>query len=709
MPQIHRLPRLALAAALSAGVSCGGGDITVPPTTGTLQITTSTSGTEQDADGYSVQIDAGPAQPIGVGATLSVADLAAGDHTVQLSGVASNCTVSGENPRTVSVTGGGSATVSFTVTCAPSTGGLTVTVTTSGPGSDPDGYIVSLDGADRGVLGVNATLEVSAIPPGDHVVGLGGLAANCQVQGENLRTVTVTAGASAAVQYSISCTTPPSGAGTLRITAATTGAGTDPDGYTFTVDGGASSPIAANATVALPNIAPGPHTVQLGGVAGNCAVQGINPQPVTIPDGATANVTFAVTCAPATVSIQLTTVTTGSGLDADGYTVAVDGGSSQTVGINATLPLNGLAPGPHGIALAGIAPNCHLDGDNPRTVQAAAGATVRFELNCLGSDALIAFFSNGLGLAAIFVVRPDGSNARSLTPAGESEFGPVWSPDGRRILFVKTDDLFVMNAQGGGRAKLADGSFGIAEYRWSPNGQMIAYVDTRQVGDNFLNELWVMRADGSGKRKLTTATSPSWAPDSRRVAYLNPTGQVRVISADGTGDAAVTSPAIRASEPAWSPDGSRIAFVSTVGESAKHIFLINPNGSGLVDLTPAGGDEQSPTWSPDGSRIAFGLNEAGGLGSDIAVMNRDGGGRRNLTNRPGFDVGPDWSPDGARIVYYSSADGDTEILVINSEGGGPLNVSNRPDTDESSPDWNGQGSAAASQLASQLELRRKRQ
>jgi Tol biopolymer transport system component len=422
--------------------------------------------------------------------------------------------------------------------------------------------------------------------------------------------------------------------------------------------------------------------------------------------GATADASFAVACAAATVSIQLTTATIGSALDADGYTVAVDGGSPQPVGINATLPLDGLAPGSHAIALGGIAPNCHLDGDNSRTVQAAAGATVRFELSCLGPDALIAFFSNGLGLAAIFVVRPDGADPRNLTPAGESEFGPVWSPDGRRLLFMKADDLFVMDAQGGNRAKLADGTSGIVEYRWSPNGQMIAYMDTRQVGADLINELWVMQSDGSGKRKLTTPTSPTWAPDSRRIAYLNPSGQVRVINADGTGDAAVTSPTVQAIEPAWSPDGPRIAFVSTVG-AAKHIFLINADGSGQVDLTPAGGDEQSPRWSPDGSRIAFAINEAGGLGSDVAVMNRNGSGRQNLTARPGFDVGPDWSPDGTKIVYYRSADGDSEIFVINSTGSGPINVSNRPDTDESSPDWNGQGSAAASHLASQLELRRK--
>jgi len=65
MPLLHRFPRLTFALTVSArAVGCGGGEgVTVPPTTGTLEITTSTSGAEQDADG-SGRKRPGTSQPI---------------------------------------------------------------------------------------------------------------------------------------------------------------------------------------------------------------------------------------------------------------------------------------------------------------------------------------------------------------------------------------------------------------------------------------------------------------------------------------------------------------------------------------------------------------------------------------------------------------------------------------------------------------------
>jgi hypothetical protein len=77
---------------LATAAGCGGGDLTVPSTTGTLEVTTATSGSEQDGDGYSVRIDAGAAQAIGTAATLTMGDISPGNHTVQLADVAPNCT-----------------------------------------------------------------------------------------------------------------------------------------------------------------------------------------------------------------------------------------------------------------------------------------------------------------------------------------------------------------------------------------------------------------------------------------------------------------------------------------------------------------------------------------------------------------------------------------------------------------------------------------
>ena len=85
--------------------------------TGNLDVTASTTGPDPDSDGYSVTIDGTTSQPLGVNGTVSFLDLTAGDHTVELTGEATNCTVGGVNPRTVTVPFNATATTSFVVTC----------------------------------------------------------------------------------------------------------------------------------------------------------------------------------------------------------------------------------------------------------------------------------------------------------------------------------------------------------------------------------------------------------------------------------------------------------------------------------------------------------------------------------------------------------------------------------------------------------------
>jgi len=485
-------------------------------------------------------------------------------------------------------------------------------------------------------------------------------------------------------------TVPPTAA-ILEITTSTSGTEQDADGYTVQIDAEAPQAIAAAATLEIPGVTPGNHTVLLGGVAANCTVSGDNPRAISVTAGETATISFAVTCAPTRGSIQVTTVTTGTSLDPDGYTLSVDGGASQAIGPNATLTLEDLALGTHALTLSNIASNCHLDGENPRVIEVLPGSmAVRFDLNCLGANALIAFTSSAFQLLAIFVVNPDGSGIRNLTPDDARESNPNWSPDGREILFSKNDDLYVMNADGSGRVNLADGGQGIFEHRWSPDGRMIAYVDSRQEGLDVVDDLWAMQADGAGKVKLAErAFNFSWSRDGRIVyTSVADLGDVhlRIINADGSGDVRLTDRA--AFQPAWSPDGGQIAFV-TLGD--KDIFLINPDGSDEVNLTQGLSEDDGPTWSPDGSRIAFTTGPLDQpLESEVAVMNRDGSSRISLTDRPGFDLQPIWSPDGTKILLTRSDNSDSEIYVMNADGGNQTNVSNRPDTRESTPDWNGQ-------------------
>lgn len=210
MPSVrgwHLSPWLLVWAALLVGFGCAGGDVQAPPTTGSLAITTATSGPEPDADGYAITIDGGAEAAIGTNATLHRDSLDPGDHSVRLTGLAANCAVEGENPRSVLVSAGATADASFAITCAATTGSLTITTTTTGSSPDPDGYTVSVDGGTGQAIGINATIDVTSLTAGTHTVTLAGVAANCAVQGTNPTPVTILTGASATAAFSISCFT----------------------------------------------------------------------------------------------------------------------------------------------------------------------------------------------------------------------------------------------------------------------------------------------------------------------------------------------------------------------------------------------------------------------------------------------------------------------------------------------------------------------
>jgi hypothetical protein len=100
-----------------------------PPPTGNLTVSNTTTGANFPAS-YTITVDAGTAsatsQPMAPNGSVTFTNLSAGNHNVELSGVAANCAVSGGNVRTVTVPSGGTATASFTLSCsAPATGKMT--------------------------------------------------------------------------------------------------------------------------------------------------------------------------------------------------------------------------------------------------------------------------------------------------------------------------------------------------------------------------------------------------------------------------------------------------------------------------------------------------------------------------------------------------------------------------------------------------------
>src|SRR5207237_743170 len=221
-------------ASTSFSVSCAA----PPPPTGNLTVSTSTTGSNLPAGGYPATVDGGASQSVGTTRSVTFTGLSAGSHSVALSGVAANCSVSGANPQTVTVPSGGTATASFTVTCAATGGGngtLTVTTSTTGSDLDPDGYTVTLDGgATSQSIATNGSVSFTG-PAGNHSVALSGVAANCTVSGTTHPTVTAPSGGAVSTPLTVTCAPTGGGTGSLTVTASTTGSSLDPDGYTVTI------------------------------------------------------------------------------------------------------------------------------------------------------------------------------------------------------------------------------------------------------------------------------------------------------------------------------------------------------------------------------------------------------------------------------------------------------------------------------------------
>jgi TolB protein len=133
-----------------------------------------------------------------------------------------------------------------------------------------------------------------------------------------------------------------------------------------------------------------------------------------------------------------------------------------------------------------------------------------------------AMFPPGHQRSAIFVMRSNGSDRHRVTLQSLDAGHPSWSPDGSRIIFndkytQAVGDIFTIHPDGTGLHRLTFvQGHGQADYRpdYSPDGTKIVF--NHVVVANGLPEVWVMRADGSRKHRISdpnmTAFAPRWGP-----------------------------------------------------------------------------------------------------------------------------------------------------------------------------------------------------
>jgi parallel beta-helix repeat protein len=150
---------------LLEATACGGGSTPSEPTVGALEVTIATTGDESDADGYILRVDDAPGQRLNSNGELRAGDLTPGSHEIQLSDLAANCAVAGDNPRVENVAAGETTTVTFNVLCSPSSISIS-------PGQSIQAAVNANPAGTRFLVEAGTHIRQSVIPKsGDHFIG----------------------------------------------------------------------------------------------------------------------------------------------------------------------------------------------------------------------------------------------------------------------------------------------------------------------------------------------------------------------------------------------------------------------------------------------------------------------------------------------------------------------------------------------------------
>jgi Tol biopolymer transport system component len=214
--------------------------------------------------------------------------------------------------------------------------------------------------------------------------------------------------------------------------------------------------------------------------------------------------------------------------------------------------------------------------------------------------------------------------------------GPTWSPDGRLVFadwvlgahgIEPPGAVWIANADGSGVKQLTQPNCPAASTLrpsargcardggpvWSPNGRLIAFIRTRAALPGYPQgmaprrapSIEVIRADGSHLRSISLCNGArhlgcyvsgpiAWAPDGKAIAYTQAASdhpssfRITTLAGKTTTVRTCVSRCMSPSGLTWSPNGKRLAFVATFRTTNRSVWVIGRDGDGLHRVSRGG-------------------------------------------------------------------------------------------------------------------------
>ena len=305
-------------------------------------------------------------------------------------------------------------------------------------------------------------------------------------------------------------------------------------------------------------------------------------------------------------------------------------------------------------------------------------AGTRFEQTAISPDAKqVAWVETTKDGSAIYASDISTPKPRRISAGGKSENDIAWSRDSKQIAFLSDaatsgqQQLYLAPANGSAPRKLTNAKGFLASPGWSPDGKTIALLFTENAE----------RAAGPlVAEKPQTGVIKEAVTEQRLTLVDVASGKLRQISpAD-----------MYVYEYDWSLDGQRFVATAARGNGDNNwyiaqIYTISAVGGEMKSIYKPPVDSQIavPAWSPDGKTVAFIsgiMSDEPAVGGDIFIVPAEGGQARNVT--PGMKASASWltwMPGGAKILFGEDVDGESGVATVDPASGSIETLSHVPE------------------------------